>query len=66
MSTAKDKINFQNTWSCNKTTGRRSGSGYNSCSFLGKFHGSYAFGALYVTNSLNGDGRHYYILYTLL
>ncbi|XP_059217031.1 protein TANC2 isoform X2 [Stomoxys calcitrans] len=34
MSTAKDKINFQNTWSCNKTTGRRSGSGYNSCSFL--------------------------------
>uniref|UniRef100_A0A0A1XC28 RING-type domain-containing protein n=1 Tax=Zeugodacus cucurbitae TaxID=28588 RepID=A0A0A1XC28_ZEUCU len=34
MSTTKDKINFQNTWSCNKTTGRRSGSGYNSCSFL--------------------------------
>ncbi|XP_046809303.1 protein TANC2 isoform X3 [Lucilia cuprina] len=33
MSTTKDKINFQNTWSCNKTTGRRSGSGY-SCSFL--------------------------------
>ncbi|XP_061391278.1 uncharacterized protein LOC133326672 [Musca vetustissima] len=25
MSTTKDKINFQNTWSCNKTTGRRSG-----------------------------------------
>ncbi|XP_058987216.1 protein TANC2-like isoform X3 [Musca domestica] len=34
MSTTKDKINFQNTWSCNKTTGRRSGSAYNSCSFL--------------------------------
>ncbi|EDW19242.2 uncharacterized protein Dmoj_GI11633 [Drosophila mojavensis] len=29
----KDKINFQNNWSCNKTTGRRAGSGY-SCSFL--------------------------------
>jgi len=33
---AKDKGNFENNWSCNKTTGRRSGSG-NSCSFLGKF-----------------------------
>ncbi|KQS43827.1 protein TANC2 isoform X1 [Drosophila erecta] len=32
-STAKDKGNFENNWSCNKTTGRRSGSG-NSCSFL--------------------------------
>lgn len=32
---AKDKGNFENNWSCNKTTGRRSGSG-NSCSFLGK------------------------------
>ncbi|XP_016965795.1 protein TANC2 isoform X4 [Drosophila biarmipes] len=30
---AKDKGNFENNWSCNKTTGRRSGSG-NSCSFL--------------------------------
>ncbi|XP_034104177.1 protein TANC2 isoform X4 [Drosophila albomicans] len=30
---SKDKINFQNNWSCNKTTGRRAGSGY-SCSFL--------------------------------
>ncbi|XP_030372714.1 protein TANC2 isoform X2 [Scaptodrosophila lebanonensis] len=29
----KDKISFQNNWSCNKTTGRRAGSGY-SCSFL--------------------------------
>jgi len=35
-SSAKDKGNFENNWSCNKTTGRRSGSG-NSCSFLGKF-----------------------------
>nr|XP_036670832.1 protein TANC2 isoform X7 [Drosophila suzukii] len=32
-SSAKDKGNFENNWSCNKTTGRRSGSG-NSCSFL--------------------------------
>ncbi|SPP76638.1 blast:Protein TANC2 [Drosophila guanche] len=32
-SNAKDKGNFENNWSCNKTTGRRSGSG-NSCSFL--------------------------------
>ncbi|XP_020801973.1 protein TANC2 isoform X4 [Drosophila serrata] len=31
--TGKDKGNFENNWSCNKTTGRRSGSG-NSCSFL--------------------------------
>ncbi|XP_032575032.1 protein TANC2 isoform X1 [Drosophila sechellia] len=30
---AKDKGNFENNWSCNKTTGRRSGNG-NSCSFL--------------------------------
>ncbi|XP_017071015.1 protein TANC2 isoform X8 [Drosophila eugracilis] len=30
---AKDKGNFENNWSSNKTTGRRSGSG-NSCSFL--------------------------------
>ncbi|XP_017100395.2 protein TANC2 isoform X6 [Drosophila bipectinata] len=29
----KDKGNFENNWSCNKTTGRRSGNG-NSCSFL--------------------------------
>ncbi|XP_044313994.1 putative uncharacterized protein DDB_G0283431 [Drosophila rhopaloa] len=35
-SNTKDKGNFENNWSCNKTTGRRSGSG-NSCSFLGKF-----------------------------
>uniref|UniRef100_A0A6P4E8D8 Protein TANC2 isoform X7 n=1 Tax=Drosophila rhopaloa TaxID=1041015 RepID=A0A6P4E8D8_DRORH len=32
-SNTKDKGNFENNWSCNKTTGRRSGSG-NSCSFL--------------------------------
>ncbi|XP_059217034.1 protein TANC2 isoform X6 [Stomoxys calcitrans] len=32
MSTAKDKINFQNTWSCNKTTGRRSGSKFKTIS----------------------------------
>ncbi|XP_030569705.1 protein TANC2 isoform X2 [Drosophila novamexicana] len=32
-SNGKDQINFQNNWSCNKTTGRRAGSGY-SCSFL--------------------------------